>query len=169
MPEGTYRHEPKENFYGYIIYPQSTEYKTVAPYEVFSAGEYEVAAVPSNHIPHEPSYVYAVKKGGKSLLYATDTAPLFPEVYDFFARRGYKFDCVICDGTYGNLNFDEGHMNFADCENMRQKLQKLGLISQECKFIVTHVSHNAARSLSELEKSIPQGFISAFDGLEICV
>ncbi len=169
IPLGTYRHKSCANFCGMEIYPQSVEYRAVKPYEIFRAGEYEIAALPSAHMPEEPSYIYAVSKGGASLLYATDTAVLREEVYCFLKEREYKFDCVIYDGTYGKLDFNEGHMNFSDCENMREKLISFNLVKSDCKHVITHVSHNAARSLEELGKSVSREFSVAFDGYEICL
>lgn len=169
VPYEEYRHKPKETFYGTTIYPQSATYKKVRPFEIFSAGEYTVAALPSEHMPSEPSYVYAVSHKGKSFFYATDTAPLSEKVYDFLQYGGYKFDCVICDGTYGNLDFDEGHMNFADCAETLKILLSRGLLSRNCKSFITHVSHNAARSLAQLESSIPECFSLAYDGLTVAL
>lgn len=167
IPRGGYVHKAVGKVNGYDEYPHSVEYVNISPFEVFQTGEYRVTALPSAHIPSEPSFVFAVERAGKAFLYATDTAPLPKEVYDFLQKGGYKFGAVAYDGTYGSMDFDEGHMNFADCEAMRAELVRRGLVSEETKHVVTHVSHNAARSLKALLDGLPEGFLLASDGTEV--
>lgn len=165
-PKGTYKPEPIGTFNGYDEYAQSTEYVNVSPFEKFGAGEYTVTALPSAHVPAEPSLIYAVEKGGKRLLYATDTGYPAAEVFDFLEREGGVFDAVVYDGTYGFSDINEGHMNFRDCERMKSELAARGLTSDRTKHYITHMSHNVAKDLDDLDKNFPRGFIMACDGLE---
>ena len=166
-PQGMYAHEPLGIENGYEKYPQSTEYVCVTPWETFTAGEYTVTAYPSAHMPDEPSMIFAVEKKGKRLLYATDTGRLSARIYDFMQKDGKPFDAVAYDCTYGTLDFNEGHMNFADCADMRAELIQRGLTHKSTVHILTHVSHNAARSLPALFSEVPDGFILAHDGTEV--
>lgn len=166
-PAGTYRHIPTGSCNGYEEYPQSTEYENLIPFKKYEADGYEVTPLPANHIPTEECFVFAVSRGGKSFLYATDTAMLPEETFCFLEREKYRFDAVIYDGTYGTLGISEGHMNFCDLVLMKERLFKDGAIGENTVNLVTHISHNAVKNFGTLEASLPNGFVLAYDGKEV--
>lgn len=166
-PVGTYRHVPTGFCNGYAEYPQSTEYENVVPYKKYRIGEYEVTPLPAVHIPTENCLIYAVSRGGKSFLYATDTSLPSDETFEFLKSNAYRFDAVIYDGTYGTLGKSEGHMNFGELVRMKERLLTDGVIGRGTINLITHISHNAVKDLDELEGAVPDGFTLAYDGKEI--
>ena len=140
----------------------------VAPFEKFTAGEYEILTLPASHTKTEQSLLYCISREGKTLLYLNDTGLLKEECYRFLAENGVRAHFVSLDCTFADSSkpHSERHMGFEQNEIVRQKLQQNHLVFEDTKYYVTHFSHNSApffdRIAAEAEK---RGFFAAYDGL----
>lgn len=157
--KGSYERKEKGQFNGYKVFNQSSEYVVRKRFETFTAGKYTVTALPATHIPSEDCFIYLIREGGKTLLYATDTEYFHKDVWDYLIGNKVYLDALIVDGTYG-LAFvnDIGHMNFFDNARLRNDLLQKEIIDENTKCFVTHVFHGAAKDLDTLEKALPQGY-----------
>lgn len=140
--------------------------RSVGPFERFEAGPYSVASFPATHSSQQP-LIYAIARGGKRALVAFDTGPLAPEAWNGLAE--HVFDAVIMEETMGRLRLDS-HMSIADVIAAKQRMEKEGMLSQGCRFIITHLSHHANPLHEELESLMrPHGIEVAYDGLRITI
>ena len=150
---------------GYNVYDQSSEYTVHKPFETFTAGKYVVTALPAKHIPEENCFIYLVREGDKTLLYATETGYFKRSVFDYFVKNGIKLDAMIVDSTYGLVcSSDKAHMNFFDNDELRKELMSLGIIDEKTQCYLTHIFHGAAKDLDLLEKAVPEGYTLLRDG-----
>lgn len=149
-------------------------FTVVKPYQKLKIGKYDVTSLPAYHGAVDP-LCYIISDGEKTVLYNNDSGVFFDEVYDFIEKGGYRFDLVIADCTCGLLDWvGQKHMSLIDNIAHRDRLQKMGALKDNTKWIITHYSHNAlfengdpvtAERMEEI--AAENGMISAFDGMEI--
>lgn len=141
----------------------------VSPYQTFSAGDYEITALPAAHTKGEDCLIYLIKQDGKTYLQFNDSGILPDSVYEFLARRNEKIDLVSFDCTHGFARVGTGrHMGALDNASERERMQKFGIVRDNTKYVITHFSHNCRSTHSDLtEKAATLGFIPAHDGLII--
>ena len=164
----TYVHEPHGVLNGYNVYGQSSEYVVHKTFETFTAGKYVVTALPAKHTIGENCFIYLVREGDKTLLYATDTGYFKKSVFDYFVNNNIKLDAMIVDSTYGLVcSSDKLHMNFFDNDELRKNMLELGIITEQTQCYLTHVFHGAAKDLESLDKAVPLGYTLLRDGYEI--
>lgn len=136
----------------------------------FKTGEYSVLPLKANHGTANP-FIYAVTKGGKSLLYSHDTGPFFDEVWETLKKSGIVFDLVSLDCTAGALmEYDYPmHMCLGWNIECRDRMIKEGIATENTKFVLNHYSHNGKDTVYEDFKIIAEkhGFIASYDGMEI--
>ena len=140
----------------------------ITPFIPFTVGEYKITPLNANHCPF--SVIYIIEKGDKAILYANDTGLLPDDTLDYLSSAGVKFDLVSYDCTYGSWHRGNlGHLDLPEDVITRNKLSELGLLKDECKHVITHISHNNGGhthdSLSALAKS--EGFTLAYDGYTV--
>ena len=140
--------------------------RAVGPFERFEAGRYTVASFPATHSSQKP-LIYAVEREGRKALIAFDTGPLAPEAWDALAE--HVFDAVIMEETMGRLRLDS-HMGIADVIAAKERMEKEGMLSQGCRFIITHMSHHANPLHEDLESLMrPHGIEVAYDGMRMTI
>ena len=147
----------------------------IKPYDSVRFEKYTFTALPAIHSTAEP-LVYIISDGEKTLFYSLDTGLLQDEAYDFIKKRGFVFDAVISDCTYGLMDMENchGHMSLKDNLTHRKRLSECGALKDGAPWVITHFSHNGlvvnGRGVThdELEKIASRhGMIVAFDGMEI--
>ncbi len=164
---GQYEHKSTSTLNGYDVFDRSSEFMVHKPYDTFTLGKYTVTTLPACHIPGEECFIYLIKEGGKTLLYATDTGFLLDEVFDYFIKNNVKLDAMIVDGTYGLVRCDDkAHMDFYENATLKKKMLSLGIIGKDTKCFITHVFHGSAKDLDTLELAVPTGYILPYDGYE---
>ena len=98
------------------------------------------------------------------------------QVYQFIKKKGFKFDVVVADCTYGLMEiFDfPGHMSLLDNIEHKKRLFELGAIDQKTVYTITHYSHNGLNkngvgySQKQMENiALKHGMISAYDNIVI--
>ncbi|MBN2559287.1 MAG: carbon-phosphorus lyase [Clostridia bacterium] len=139
----------------------------VGPGKTFNVGEARVTPFTADHNnEYETCHIYAFSLGGRSILYGHDTG-YFPEC-TWEALRGFRFDAVILDCTFGGIDWDSGHMGMKACAKVKERLVEQDSCGEKTIFIATHFSHNCApfhESMTELANS--HGFIAAYDGMTV--
>ncbi len=144
---------------------------TLHPLKVFEPSEvagYRVTPLKADHPTREP-FLYIIEKGGKSMLYATDTGMLPEVTWEYLAKIDTVFDLVSYDATYLLREADNRyHMNLKGNAEMRERLASMGRVSKDTKHVLLHFSHKGTLSHDALEPiARERGFIPAYDGLEI--
>lgn len=141
----------------------------VRPFEPFEAGGYTFYPLRANHRPAhvEECLIYAISDGRTAILYANDTGELSEENDAYLQAQGLSFSVVSMDCARGLLPGD-GHMGFKECLALRERLQKRGLVKENTRYILNHLSHMNDMTHSEWEAfAAPYGIEIAYDGLEV--
>ncbi|WP_099332395.1 MBL fold metallo-hydrolase [Actinomyces minihominis] len=113
--------------------------------------------------------IYAISHGEKSLLYAHDTGFISDKTWAALAESGLCFDYVSLDCTFGNTDIEsEVHMNFSENLQVRERMEEMGLVKPDTIFVANHFTHNIPCTYESMcEVAEPEGFVIAYDGMEI--
>lgn len=121
----------------------------------------------SQHGPHAGfAHSYIVERGGKRLLYASDTGGYDPDMLE--KLLGQPYDCVIMEGTFGLGANDPSHMSLEKNREMLRLFAKHGAWKGEPRFYLTHICphwsppHDIYAPMVEKE-----GMLLAYDGQTI--
>lgn len=142
----------------------------IEPFSPIEAGDMAFTPIQAVHMvgSEETCLNYIVASGGKTLLYASDTAWYEEETWKFLEAR--KFDAVISECTCGPLSGGGGHMDFKQLFAMKERLEKAASILADGIFVATHFSHNVGLLHHELEHVLSEhGIQTAYDGMEITI
>ena len=77
---------------------------------------------------------------------------------------------VVLDGTMGTgpVGGYFGHMGFAENKLLKEKLIEMGVADKSTAFVVTHITHNQARTHEDVEEIFAgSGIDVAYDGYEL--
>lgn len=131
------------------------------------ADGYSVVPLAASHDDREECFLYLIRHGGKTLLYAHDTA-WFPDG-SWAALQGQHLDGVVLDCTSVQApHVFSNHMSFEDDLLVRDKMLREGIAGPDTKFIATHFAHRYAPFHEELTAAFAaQGFVAAYDGMEL--
>ncbi len=143
------------------------------PYQEFVAGEWQCKALPANHVPKEQALLYLMKRGDKSLFYATDTAWL--PMGTFNALKTEKLDCAIIEATFGEMECSDevpdsqtAHLNLPQVRQVKQILTKRKILKPGATFCVTHMSLNWCEPHDLLAPKLArEGIILPYDGMRL--
>ncbi len=145
-------------------------FNEIKSYQKFTVGGYTVITLPAKHGTTEDALLYYISDGKKGYLHMYDTG--LPECdFNFLKVNGAKVNLVSLDCTYADGGFDtprKRHMNVQDGMIVKNKLIEAGICADECKFVITHFSHNCnplRERLSIVEREY--NVTAAYDGLEI--
>ncbi|MCD8372254.1 MAG: MBL fold metallo-hydrolase [Clostridia bacterium] len=144
-------------------------FNEVKPYQKFTVGGYTVMTLPANHGTKEDALLYYVSDGEKGYLHMYDTG--LPDCdFGFLKERGARVNLVSLDCTYADGGFDtprRRHMNVQDGMEVKKRLIDAGVCVDECKFVITHFSHNCNPVKSHMTKvERKYGVIAAYDGMD---
>ena len=112
--------------------------------------------------------IYAIRRGGRTVLIANDTGWLADESWAML--DSVRFDAVIIECTIGFRNPDANktHQGFNTTVKFRERLIDLRCITDGTPAYVTHFSHNGLGLSEELQARFqPHGMIVAYDGLAV--
>ncbi|MCI9282782.1 MAG: hypothetical protein HFG56_05760 [Lachnospiraceae bacterium] len=144
-------------------------YVPALPRRWFETGGLFFYPLKANHRPDELCLIYVVSDGKKSLLYANDTGMLSKETMEEIRGLGLTFQVVSMDCARGSLPGD-GHMGFEENRWLREELRQLGCVGPDTRYYLNHLSHMSGIIHDDMERLMgPEGFIAAYDGLEIKV
>ena len=136
----------------------------------FRVNEYVVTPLPAIHTQSEQSFVYLIEKGGKTVLYGTDTG-FFDETIDNWLVENKKYiNLLILDCTKGELGSVYcGHMTMSQGREIADRFLQKGIIDDKTKLYYTHFSHDCKMVYDELQVVAKEkyAFNVAHDNLEI--
>lgn len=140
----------------------------VSPFDEFTAGRYDVLALPASHAPDSSPLVYRISAGGKSLFYGHDTGVLSEKSFERLAAAG-RLDLISLDCTGGLVSgMRKGHMCLDTCLEVLESMEKAGIVDGRTVKVINHFSHNGGATYEELVAAArPYGIIVSYDGLEI--
>lgn len=131
---------------------------------------YKVMPVEAMHLSNEDSHNFVIDKGGKKLIYATDTGIWAEQTWD--ALSGIKADALVIECTDGFVPMGYyGHLDIADCVKVVERLRKQNSLTSKARVVTTHHSHRGNATHEELKEALlPHGMEPGFDGMvfEIC-
>lgn len=141
---------------------------TLQPFAPFAMGEYTVTALLADHIPHEDCFLYLIEKDDRVLLYAHDTGFFPAETWEYL--RGKRVDLISIDCTFVTHSCRRNHLGLPEVIEIQKKLQKMGCVTQESRFVINHFSHNIPVLHDELTAQAGNhGFLTAYDGMTVII
>ena len=112
--------------------------------------------------------IYMIRWGEKHILVANDTGYFSDETWQLIEERKWKFDLVMNDCTGGTFDIKAGHMSGRFVVDTKKRLENLGLIDSNTRYVINHFSHNCLSTHADLEKHFnPHGIEVGYDGMEI--
>lgn len=112
------------------------------------------------------AHSYIIHRGGKTLLYASDTGGYDEDMMEIVLS--HKYDCVIMENTFGLGARIDGHMNLDKNREMLKRFNKAGVWKNGINFHLTHICphwappHDVYAPMLEKE-----GLMVAYDGKAI--
>lgn len=136
-------------------------------FEEMAMGDFSIKALPANHDKTQECHLYILRKDGKTLLYAHDTAYFSEETWKALNEEhldGVVLDCTCCNGPTHFQN----HMGFEDDLRVKSRMIENHIADENTVFVATHFVHTFGPIQEELEEAfIKHGFIAAYDGIDI--
>ncbi len=138
-------------------------------YTPISILDYEVIPLPANHARELDAMIYLIRRGGKAMLWAHDTGPLFPEVADYIKHSGTVFDFVSLDCTLGRGKRITGaHMDIDQCAQTMALLRENGNADERTVAVISHMGHLVELTHEELSAQAAElGLQVAYDGMTV--
>ena len=148
---------------------KSLSLRTIKPYEKICADKLTVTALPAQHTVGEDCFIYLIEDEKHAFLQFNDSGILPDEVYAYLKKQGVLLSAVAFDCTYGYLRKGAGrHMGMLDAADEKQRMKAFGILKPDCRYFLTHFSHNGSLPHDELSAlAAKHGFIAAFDGLKV--
>lgn len=149
-------------------YPQwPIELHETRSFEPVSHADFVITPIRANHKLDEDAQNLIIQRGGKTLIYATDTGVWFPETWDFL--KGYVADCLVMECTEGFTMTDyHGHLDAHTFLEIFARLRDQGTLRSDSVVCTTHHSHNGGATHAMLEEHFsPHGIVVGYDGLEL--
>ena len=119
-------------------------------------------------IPGENPQFFVYRSGSSWAMIANDTGYFREETWQFLEEKKFKFDLVISDCTGGVRDIERGHMSGKWVLMTKERLEKMGSVSDSTQYFINHFSHNGHATHAELESYFnPHGIQVCYDGLTI--
>jgi len=140
------------------------ELKAYRPYLIEGL---EFTPLPAQHIPAEECFLYCVREGKHSLLYANDTGAPTEDFFSGVERLPHPFTVVSLDCARGTLDGD-GHMGIKEVRSLCGRLKKMGKIVPASRIYLNHFSHMCGMIHDEFQDLIAEeGLRLTYDGLTL--
>ena len=132
-----------------------------------SSDDMEVLPIPAAHAPGLGAMIFVIRRGGRALLIANDTAFL-PEA-SWAMLNGVKLDAAVLECTLGfSRNISGRHMGIDATLRFRDRLGVMGCLDMDTPVFANHFSHNGGGTYDELSRAFaPSGITVAYDGLTV--
>lgn len=169
--EGNSKSLPKMNMVIDSDAPAELTLTTIHPWQDLDLGPYRVLTIPANHASAPNPMLFAIEKGGRSILYGSDTSALPDDVWPQVAARAWKFDVVVFDHNDGFLRSHSAtHMGSEAVLAEFARMQEIGLVDDSTRLFGTHIAHHSNGTHEvESERARALGYDIAYDGLEVDV
>ncbi len=142
----------------------------IAPYSPITLDDQTtLTALPANHAPNDGGgYIYLLTRNDRTLLYAHDTGIPEGEVFDYLAGKTIHAASLDCTGAY--LGAGQHHMHIPGCEQVVDRLHKMGVLAKDAVIILNHFSHGGGATQAQLEEEAKKrGWVAAYDGIILSV
>ena len=146
-------------------------FNVIEPFEGFRAGELDVMPILASHDKaHQTCLNYIFQNEGKTVLQGFDTGWYPDETWEMLAN--YQLDLAIMDCFYGGRETDSpNHLSIGTLIKVKRKMEKMGILSEGCRFIATHFGlHGGGLLHHQLEEKLnPWGIEVAYDGMKVVI
>ena len=106
-----------------------------------SVGHHRVTVLAARHARPGEAVLYAVERGGRRLLYATDTGPL--RAADLEPLRGRACDLVLLEETFGDRAVEaDDHLDLAGFGRTVEVMRSLGVVTPATDVVAIHLGHH---------------------------
>ncbi|MGN7360302.1 MBL fold metallo-hydrolase [Paenibacillus sp. SAF-054] len=123
-----------------------------------------IVPLPASHDPIENCLIYYIEKDGKSILYGHDSGWFPKETWAWLQNK--QLDLAVLECTMGRIDYRKSHMNIDAVLETKQQFEASGMLKPDAAIVVTHFSHNAQLSHTDLtEIFAPHGIQVAYDGM----
>ena len=91
------------------------------------------------------------------------------EVFSYLAENKVRLDGISADCTFGNMREEfGGHMNIWQNVKIKTRLEELGVIDKDAKYVLTHISHYCKDTYDSLQETAQKyGMIVSYDNMKI--
>lgn len=141
----------------------------VLPLKPFSVLDYEITPLLAKHDPNQCCYIYLIQdRNGTTILYGNDSAYFPEETWNVLSKC--KLDLVSLDCTMGVLGNGTTHLGYDGDVETKQRLEQMGCVHKNTKFVLNHFSHNCGHGITheEMEEMAAQdGFLVSYDGYSL--
>ena len=139
--------------------------QAVAAGDRWTAGPYEITAVPATHGGGEiEALLYVIDDGAHCVFYATDTSTLSEEAWRILQPLG-PMDLVLLDETSGLGLGGSGHHGLTKFLQTRARMIEEGVLGPQTTLVAHHFSHNGGLTHAALvERFEPYGVMVSYDG-----
>ena len=132
---------------------------------VMLADGVELTAFKADHGTPD-ALLYAFRTPEWACFIANDTGWFPGETWDLL--RGFRFDAVILDCCYQNIDHDRGHLGGDAFLRVFAELRRMGCLKENARLTANHFSHNPGMSHEDLCRWLaPLGIETGFDGMEL--
>jgi phosphoribosyl 1,2-cyclic phosphate phosphodiesterase len=136
------------------------------PFVPFTAGELKITPLLGNHGPGVVLN-HIVQHGNQTVLLAWDTGYWTDDSWERAAD--FTFDAVISECTIfgpGDADHNARHMNFATLVDKKERLIKMGCITDSTPWTTLHIGDNGGLTYSEqVTLGAPHGVTPGYDGM----
>jgi len=149
--------------------PDSVVLNLLTAFKTVEIADLRITALPAVHDPNEECFYFLIEQQSSKVLLANDGGKFSDELYSYLAD--VQLNAVILDCTGGKLEpAMKSHMCFAENLEVMERLKAQGSADNATMFVSHHFSHNGLINYDDFEKVAKgSGFISSYDGMEICL
>jgi phosphoribosyl 1,2-cyclic phosphate phosphodiesterase len=139
------------------------------PWEAVAKGDWSVTPIIPHHDPSQVCFNLLISRGGKTLLYATDTGRYDAPTWQFLRR--VKIDGAVIECSKGpNDGGYDGHLSIRDVVQMRKTLIEIGSMDEDAPVVTTHHCHLGGLMHEEMEEIFrPHNIRVGYDGMVFTV
>lgn len=138
------------------------EIRSFQPVEI--AG-YRVTPLRARHTPGEECFNFLIERGGRRLVYATDTGVWPDETIEFFAGAAMHLFIVECTNAFCPSSY-LGHMDLEGLGYLLSRLRANGGINSDTRVVTTHHAATGGARHCDLRAALaPLGAEPGFDGM----
>ena len=131
----------------------------------FDHAGYEITPFQAKHMCGEDAHNFMVERGGRKLLYCSDTGIWEAPTWAFL--KGQEADAIVieCTDGFAPSGYD-GHLAFESCVEVVNRLRREGGLKRGARVVTTHHSHRGNATHVELEDALrPHGIEPGYDGM----
>lgn len=130
----------------------------------------KITAFKADHAPGKEAQVFLLERAGKHVFIGNDTGMLPEESWERLTN--IKLDLAVIDATMGLKGrfWRNGHLGVETAVEFRDRLARLGCITESTEVYVSHFSHNGGNLHADLEAFFePHHIKVASDGATLLI